>query len=335
MGSDRLGPGVAQQRGRRAECGSERNVFPPSSGCSNPTPGNINALAANGVLGVGLANQDCGTTCQTNSTNDVYRTCSDSGCTSTTFTGQVANPVASFLVDNNGVIVQLPAVSNSGATTVNGSLIFGIGTENNNGLGTATVLTANTAAGSFRQITTVFSGGTCPGGDCPNSFIDASSKANFFNDSAIVTCTVNSEYYCPATTINLSATNQGQNGTQSSVAFQVAAQTSLSGTNYAFNDVGAPATIPALGNYFEWGLPFFFGRSVYFAIETRAAAGTEGPYYAYKLRQAARVSPMHPVRADDPALCGGAQNPADAPPNSRISRVPLISGWVNGLSASR
>ena len=43
--------------------------------------------------------------------------------------------VASFATDNNGVIVELPAVSGAEAT-VSGSLIFGIlGTQSNNGLG--------------------------------------------------------------------------------------------------------------------------------------------------------------------------------------------------------
>ena len=51
---------------------------------------------------------------------------------------QVQNPVAAFATDNNGVIIELPAVSGAEAS-VSGSLIFGIGTQSNNGLGGATV----------------------------------------------------------------------------------------------------------------------------------------------------------------------------------------------------
>ena len=48
-----------------------------------------------------------------------------------------------FNVDNNGVILQLPAVQ-SAATTVSGSLIFGIGTESNNALGSVNVFGLDT-----------------------------------------------------------------------------------------------------------------------------------------------------------------------------------------------
>jgi hypothetical protein len=33
--------------------------------------------------------------------------------------------------------------------------------------------------------------------------------------------------------------------------------------------------------YFDWGLPFFYGRSVFTAIEGQAAGSAVGPYYAY------------------------------------------------------
>ena len=51
---------------------------------------------------------------------------------------QVSNPVAAFAKDNNGVIVELPSASGPEAS-LSGSLIFGIGTRSNNGLGGATV----------------------------------------------------------------------------------------------------------------------------------------------------------------------------------------------------
>jgi len=53
----------------------------------------------------------------------------------------VQNPVTLFATDNNGVIIELPAVSGV-ETSVTGSLIFGIGTQSNNALGSATVYTS-------------------------------------------------------------------------------------------------------------------------------------------------------------------------------------------------
>jgi hypothetical protein len=32
---------------------------------------------------------------------------------------------------------------------------------------------------------------------------------------------------------------------------------------------------------FDFGLPYFYGRNVFTAIEGMSAAGTPGPYYAY------------------------------------------------------
>ena len=70
----------------------------------------------------------------------VYYACPSGGCVETTesLAQQVQNPVASFASDNNGVIVELPAISGTEATA-SGSLIFGIGTQSNNSLGGATV----------------------------------------------------------------------------------------------------------------------------------------------------------------------------------------------------
>jgi hypothetical protein len=36
-----------------------------------------------------------------------------------------------------------------------------------------------------------------------------------------------------------------------------------------------------LSDSFDYGLPFFYGRSVYTAIEGRSAGGTTGPYFAF------------------------------------------------------
>ncbi|MDY7573075.1 DUF3443 family protein [Actimicrobium sp. CCI2.3] len=32
---------------------------------------------------------------------------------------------------------------------------------------------------------------------------------------------------------------------------------------------------------FDWGLPFFYGRSVYTAIESKGVSGSVGPFVAY------------------------------------------------------
>ncbi len=56
---------------------------------------------------------------------------------------QVWNPVTLFTQDNNGVLVSLPSIPEGGQATVSGSLIFGIGTQTNNALGSAQVYAAD------------------------------------------------------------------------------------------------------------------------------------------------------------------------------------------------
>jgi hypothetical protein len=253
--------------------------------------GSVAALDANGVLGVGVFDQDCGASCAEcasfsggcSGTNDIYYSC-NTGSNTCNFTpialaSQVQNPVALFASDNNGVILQLPSVPATGQTGATGSLIFGIGTQSDNGLGSATVITLDNT-GSF---TTTFNSQTFPA-----SFIDSGSNGLYFADSSIATCPNThddphaSDFYCPSSPQSLSATNQGQNGTTSSVQFEIVSLNSLNDSYYAVPGIGGPAPAsPNLGSYFDWGLPFFYGRRVFTAIEGKTAGSATGPYNAY------------------------------------------------------
>ena len=249
-----------------------------SSG-GGPEIDNLQSLGANGILGVGRFQQDCGSACAPTSGEApqaiVYYECSSAGCqpVSVPLSQQVQNPVALFPKDNNGVIITLPAVSNA-AAKVSGSLVFGIGTQSNNGLGSAAVYTPN----QNNSITTIYNNQIMP-----NSIIDSGSNAYFFSDNAIPQCTQGfvSAFYCPPETLILSATNQGANGTSHTIRFSVGnAAMMFSGStgNYdAFSALAGP--YPA--DSFDWGLPFFYGRAVYTAIEGKDTSAGPGPYWAY------------------------------------------------------
>jgi hypothetical protein len=241
----------------------------------------VNAFDANGILGVGMFVQDCGTACA-----NYYFSCTSGGsCTATTpeASDQVVNPVASFATDNNGVELQLASIPDTGMPTASGTLTFGIGTESNNALnGSAVILTAN-ANGYFQ---------TTPSGQMSltNSFLDSGSNALFFPSSSLPVCADATSFYCPAPSSSLSlttvsATNQGANGNTDNVQFGIANLDFLSAndsSNFALDDVGGPGgNFTNVTNFFDWGLPFFYGRTVYIAIDGKSAGGTTGPYYGY------------------------------------------------------
>ena len=244
----------------------------PSSCTSHGSPEEtLQQLGANGILGIGPFIQDCGSACAGSNNPGFYYGCAGSSCSIITQSGgnQVQNPVA-FFADNNGVIIDLPAI-NTSAPTVSGSLIFGIETQSDNALNGAQVFTLDNS-GNF---TTTYNSNNYPG------FIDSGSNAYFFLDAAttgIPTCSGASGFYCPSSPVNLSATNVGQNQASNAVNFTIDNANSLfsNSSDTAFPTLGGPNP-----SAFDWGLPFFFGRKVYTAIEGKTTSGGTGPYWAY------------------------------------------------------
>jgi hypothetical protein len=252
--------------------------------CSSvgPAEDTVATFGANGILGVGVFAQDCGSGCVTTADNDVYYSCTSTLCEPTTvaLSSQVPDPVTLFAMDNNGVIIQLPSVAAQGAATVTGSMIFGIDTQTNNKSGGQKVLTVDATLGDF---TTVFNGQSLN-----QSFLDTGSNGLYFNDTSIAPCTDTgvTDFYCPATTQSFSATLQGQNDVSASVSFSVGDAETLGGNDaslVAFPTLAGPYTSSADGSAdtFDWGLPFFYGRTVYTAFENETTSVGTGPYVAF------------------------------------------------------
>jgi hypothetical protein len=238
----------------------------------------VDTFGANGIIGLGVFLQDCGPNCASSVVPGTYYVCPTSGTcqgTMAPLAQQVSNPVASFAVNNNGVIIQLPSVASSGSTDVTGSLIFGIGTQSNNALGNAAVYTVDPGTGN---LTVNFQGTSLP-----DSFVDSGSNAYYF-PSNITVCANNSQapgFYCPSSTQSLMATVQGMNGTSTPVSFSIANADMLFSQNQtatAFDNIGAPNTDTSS---FDLGLPFFFGRKIFTVIENKNTTGGVGPYVAF------------------------------------------------------
>lgn len=236
----------------------------------------VEALGGNAILGLSNFEQDCGTACTAGSSSvpPIYYLCPNSVCQVATVElgSQVQNPVWLFPQDNNGILISLPSIPATGQASVTGSLIFGIGTQTNNSLGSAKVYTTD-ANGYFVT--------TYNGVAYNQSFLDTGSNGLYFLDSATLGITEcadpNTGYYCPASTVNYTATNTGLNGTSGQVTFNIANAESLFATNNAaFNDLGGDNS-----GSFDWGMPFFFGRNVFVGIENQTSPGGTGPYWAY------------------------------------------------------
>jgi len=244
--------------------------------CTGMPENDVVTFGANGILGVGPFIQDCGSACVAAVTPlTVYYSCpSPSTCAAAnaSLAEQVPNPVTLFGTDGNGVIVELPAVASAGSATTSGSLVFGIGTRTNNGLGTATVLPEDPNTGWIT--------GTYKGTLYTNSYLDSGSNGNFFTDSSLTLCTSNPKFYCPTSTMSETATLKGTNAATLAADFSVAnADTLFSVTSYtAFSNLGGTNSDTA---GFDLGLPFFYGHNVFTAIENANTPGGIGPYFAY------------------------------------------------------
>jgi hypothetical protein len=281
--------------------GSAQFPTPPAS-CAGtgPLEDTVASYGANGSIGLSVFAQDCGSDCALTTDASInpgfYYACSSpTSCTVTTVPltstsgpRQVLNPVTLFATDNNGVIIELPDVASTGAGSTAGALVFGIDTESNNPSDlTSTVLTVDPVGG---YVSTSLNGYAYP-----QSFFDTGSNGLYFDNSITIagtavepsltqcTGTELTSFYCPSSTLSLSAQVLSTSGVTISVAFSVASAESVvsgAGSLVAFNDLAGSFSGSATGT-FDWGLPFYFGRNVYTVIEGKVTTVAIGPYVAF------------------------------------------------------
>jgi hypothetical protein len=266
-------------------------TFPvPLASCltlgAGPSLNSVAALGANGILGVGNSIQDCGPNCAAGQTFSAYPyyVCPLNVCRPAfvPVVQQVANPVAFFSRDNNGVQITLPSIPAAGAPSlpfVNadgsgllpaGQLVFGVGTESNNALGSATLYSLDTN-GNFPQV--VYNSVTYDSGGS----IDTSATANFLSNPVtlgIQNC-LDNPFYCPGSPIPVSLTTNGANGATGTVTVNIENADTLFTDNpdfSAFNNLARESLTGSGPDQFVLGLPFFYGRTVFVGI-----AGTTIP----------------------------------------------------------
>ena len=241
----------------------------PATGCvSGNDERTVGDIGANGILGVGTATFDCGTNCFT-AANSMYFSCPNgTNCTQTAtpLTQQVINPVTKFAVNNNGVIVQMPPVSDSGQASASGTLVFGIGTQSNNARANVTTFGTDgngNLSGNYK-------------GTSQTTFFDSGSNGTFFVDSTIAACSATSKFYCPKSELNLTSSITGTDGTAGTINFNVVSASALTsgGGKFAFNSLAGNF---GDSRFFDFGMPFFYGRHVYVGF----AMPNSSPYVAF------------------------------------------------------
>jgi hypothetical protein len=162
--------------------------------------------------------------------------------------------------------------------------MFGIGTQADNSLNASNILELTTSASRRGPglLTATYNGKTLP-----QSYIDSGTSDYFFVDTSLPACTQSdlSGFYCPTMPIALSPILTGSNGVTASGAFtlynpnNVAASSNVApglGLNPAVTDPSMQSSAS-----FVFGIPFYFGHTVYTAIEGSAVGNVQGPFLAY------------------------------------------------------
>jgi hypothetical protein len=259
------------------------------------TENTVTSFGANGIIGVGPFLADCnpGASCDPGTPNcqtisnvkycvpeysATYFSCpTPTSCTQATVSSgqQLQHPGSLMAKDNNGVIIELPAVGDSGAASPSGGvLVFGIGTESNNALGSATQLLLNPDTGF---VSATLSGSS--NNPLTDSYLDSGSNGNFFA-SSLTPCgaanTPNAGFYCPTSTTSETATLSSASGSASLAAdFDVAnANTLFETNNTVFDNLAGTNADP---ESLDLGLSFFFGKNIYTGFQSNGTS----PYFAY------------------------------------------------------
>lgn len=311
--SGEVATGVAPVGGIPVQVIGDSSAYTVPAACTGTAPSpvlaplnDVASFGANGVLGVGLFNQDCGATCVTYAGNSFYYACpTASGCTGSTaaLNEQTSNPVAFFALDNQGVVLTMPPLADStGAVNMQGTLSFGINTQTNNttsGVAGLNVYQAS-AQGNFFSTLMATTGYTVSSTTYTSSFIDSGSNGIYLPGTTIPSDPTYGWFIptVPSSIIQVTATQQGTDSTGTvatgninTLKFDVANANTVLFTNAnasdtVFNGLAAPATT---GNIttggVDWGLPFFFGKSIYVVLENRVelvnATTATGPFWAF------------------------------------------------------
>ncbi len=240
------------------------------SGCTStgPIQDTVADFGSNGTIGVSPGALD---------NEPLYYTCSSTTCTKVSLpaASQVPNPVGKLPTDNNGVILQVNALSSGNAqTSGSGSLILGIGTESNNKLATTTKIAYTNSSYGMNDIKLQVGSSKASTFDADyyDAFDSGTNFLTFPSFTGMSTVSKSTGLFAPksATSVSMSVTDG--NGTASSgYAFTVASYTTTTLNNdAALSQAGGEDNIVLIG------FPYFYGKTLYFAMDGASVTAADG-----------------------------------------------------------
>lgn len=235
----------------------------------------------NGILGIGVHKYDCSECAVNSSIDDEYFKCINSNTCSPSLMSleyQVVNPISVLdsssneegINDGNGSAIVLPQIPAIGANYVSGYLIIGIGTRSNNTPSKNSVIIESDRNGYFD---TFYDGGMY------RSHIDTgSNKTMLPTPSRDLDC---SEFKCFFSIFSLLAAQKVNNGESFKIVSLDHPEFQKGSVGNGDDDDDFPADNDRT---FVWGLPFFYGKTVYTSINGKMATFNGvtylSPFYA-------------------------------------------------------
>jgi hypothetical protein len=159
---------------------------------------------------------------------------------------------------------------------VQGTLTFGVATQSDNAPAASGLVVLGTDGNG--DFTAAYNGSAT---SVP-ALIDSGTDSYAFNDPTLAVCTTGAfvGYYCPAVapdSVFAVNTGVGTGAKTDTVDFAIADPNTFVAGASAFIDLASGGG----STTFTWGMPFFYGRTIYVGINQRTASAYTGPYYAY------------------------------------------------------
>ncbi|CAJ5476421.1 DUF3443 family protein [Burkholderia pseudomallei] len=240
---------------------SDSASVPASCSSQGALTDTTSSFGGKGIIGINQLFSDGGS----------YYACTGTGCSQLDSSPvTVTNPVAGFAQDNNGVSIQIQPISDLGATSASGQLIFGINTASNNRIAGAAILYTDKNGDLSVNTGTR----TMPG------FIDSGTASYFFpDDGSIPICSDNRNWYCPPSPISVNVdVIAGDASVDRPSSYRLSSYDSISADMEVAPTGESGSVFNDGASWYVLGLPFYINRRVYGSIQQ---SDSDPMYYAF------------------------------------------------------